>query len=791
MSDITSKATESPEIEDLTASDDEDVSNLTKSSPQSVRGSSSSQSPVSKRSESLEIVETFSGPKGLTEDQVVEDLSNMRKSPTAGAHAGNAHDPVVVDSEDDHDSEKESDEDMSDISEDSSDSEEDSAHIIISDSESDSDAEQSSEENENDEKKVRKLSDNTGIAVSHLRTRLDRESEANSSLAAALYSEISDDELMVGDDILDDSEDNDSEDNDSVEYNDSVESVMGDAGVSYQVSVAESGSDEESTADLSSDDDSDTGVVNLSAVSKYEIMEKALASENEKEKESSSSGMNPLPVKPNWNSSIFARPSTESPAPQSTPVEGMSGNEARTSFGREPSPSDAAMVKEGKAVASAIESTSNVEVPERIIPNPSAVPQWHVEVSNDVSRPQQNSFVHSMGEKTGKADFFQAREENKEKLEAKIETMMGKLPSQAPGPASVARPKWVPQSIQTPPLRSAFGSVVAESHSLNEARRENIQQQPQHFQHQQSLQVQHAALQQQVQHHQQLHAAHHAAQHAAIRAHHYRQLEQQAARQRQQDAQQLQRRAQQQRAIEHLVNAQKQQRNFAGNAETPRFFQPVNVTPSPMAVTQHETVDPRSLSQHAIRDSNPFSTSTPRSSNYPMRNMTSTATSAASKDAEKAPEKGPARSSVPISNLVNSDDEDDDDDDDYDDMPGLEPIYSRSEPEQSNKRKADDISDLSDEEVAVEKSKKINVPLCDTTRSADVPTSEETTSSSNSSASSLASPVVTNEPVVHRAKRFKIAAEKVGYAALGGVLGGAAVGAGLFAALVMTAPDFV
>lgn len=277
---------------------------------------------------------------------------------------------------------------------------------------------------------------------------------------------------------------------------------------------------------------------------------------------------------------------------------------------------------------------------------------------------------------------------------------------------------------------------------------------------------------------------------AQRRAQHFQALQnaqiEQQARRHQQQAQQ------QQRAVEQMMNTQ--QRHFNNNHEVPRInntLTPIQnpIVARPRAAIQHDTVDPRSLSQHHIQQPNPFSrANVSEFYDHEMYRPFSQHEIDAlhemdfgvSKSVRISPEKALARTSVPISNLVNGDD--------YP-MPGLEKIPSKPVPQQNHKRKADAISDLCVEEVAVEESR---APLPDATKSTEAPLNVTSGESTSVSAQPSTAPSATpDEPVVHRVKRLKRVAEKVGYAALGGVLGGAAVGAGLFAALVITAPEFL
>jgi len=112
-------------------------------------------------------------------------------------------------------------------------------------------------------------------------------------------------------------------------------------------------------------------------------------------------------------------------------------------------------------------------------------------------------------------------------------------------------------------------------------------------------------------------------------------------------------------------------------------------------------------------------------------------------------------------------------------------INTASTTTKSLKRKADDISDITEEELRIwaQSSTTSNE---DVKGSADISKSE--LASVPTSMAGVVSPVVdVAAPAPRPTKRLKKLLENVGYAALGGV----AVGAGLFSVLVATAPDFL
>lgn len=404
-------------------SEEEDMSEITGSPPnEGVIDNTSSESPASRRSLSVEIVGSSSGPKGLTEDQAELDILRMKKASLSDF--GNAANPLVVDSDDDQDTDDEIEveeldademeldaelgvavkleleEESSDRSDNHSDREDSVQHDMpvraIVTPESAAEAEGSSEVIVEE---VRRLSDNKGIKISNVRSTQSidlwaLEAEDTSESDSDNESEDEDDvmpKLAVtvarrgGVINLEDSE-SESELSEDSEDNDSVDSVDGEVGVSYEASEPDSEAVglEESDLDTSSDEDSVLGFMAdfNKAASKYEIMKRALPLENEKD---AAANIVSLPVMASWSGGISYVPNVD--------VIG------KASFAREPSPSDAAMVKED-----IVTPAFGYPFDAAITVNPSQVDR---DLAPVVPRPAQ-----SMDE-TGKAEFFEAREGNR------------------------------------------------------------------------------------------------------------------------------------------------------------------------------------------------------------------------------------------------------------------------------------------------------------------------------------------------------------------------------------------
>ncbi|KAE9377802.1 hypothetical protein N431DRAFT_500562 [Stipitochalara longipes BDJ] len=113
-------------------------------------------------------------------------------------------------------------------------------------------------------------------------------------------------------------------------------------------------------------------------------------------------------------------------------------------------------------------------------------------------------------------------------------------------------------------------------------------------------------------------------------------------------------------------------------------------------------------------------------------------------------------------------------------------INTASTTTQSLKRKADDISDVTDAELRIW-AQSSTASSDDLTGSTDVAKSEEQASISNPMTGVVPTVQDAPTPAPRPTKKLKKLLENVGYAALGGV----AVGAGLFSVLVATAPDFL
>lgn len=423
----TGKTYEYPESSDWgNCSEEEYTSEISCSSPyESVVDNTFSESPASKRSDSVEIVGSSSAPKSFAKDQAEQDM--LRTIQMYQPVLGNSSNPLVVDSDDSQDiddeieveeidaaefnavdkvsvtmeevdalieescalMESEIEADLKAISSDSSDSPSDSEDSVQHPSPSVSEAEEMSDVGLEE---VRRLSDNRGIKISNLR----------STRPIALWD-------------FDDDDDSESE-NEAVEVaiagcrsnnpityqlanfisgeypedNDSVSSVNGEVGTS-QASELELEAVEESEVDTSSDDDS---ALNYTAVSnkaelKYEVVKKALPSNSEKEVDTRHSMSLPVPV--SWNNGAYV------PNPDTAAYSG-----------REPSPSDAAMVKEDMAVTAAagaavgrptVQAEESTVEPLQVHRN---FPSW---IGSAVTQ--------SVDPKQGKAEFFRAREQNR------------------------------------------------------------------------------------------------------------------------------------------------------------------------------------------------------------------------------------------------------------------------------------------------------------------------------------------------------------------------------------------
>jgi len=109
-----------------------------------------------------------------------------------------------------------------------------------------------------------------------------------------------------------------------------------------------------------------------------------------------------------WQSDVF---NVERISPASGKT-AYGGSKEKAPIGREPSPSDAAMVKEGNTPLASIGRMPSEPKPM----SATTVPGFSVVKS---LIPEQHDFAKSMGEKTGKVDFFKAREENRARLVAK------------------------------------------------------------------------------------------------------------------------------------------------------------------------------------------------------------------------------------------------------------------------------------------------------------------------------------------------------------------------------------
>lgn len=737
----TIQAPESSDIEDeVNDTDDEDMSDFAVSSNDDVHEDISTDSPVSKRSTSVEIVGEFSGPKGLSEVQALEDMMNMKKSPKT---AGNAEDPVVIESDDDQQTDEEMDEEISDNSGEHSDSDDDSDIVISSqpfpvplfhselelESESESEAEaEASPEVVLEE--VRRLSDNQGIEISDVRTK-DNHSALSSDSSPVnfkklpkkhLWAEASEAEDVSGDsDFSDDFSDceiskaptkatngpgrsliesdvesepvDDSEDSDSSSDDDSVESVMGDTVMAYQASEPESKAAEEFEVEPSFDEDSEMDVTASSEkISKYEIMKKALAPENEQE----ASPSNPTPTLPTlpwiapWHTDEPAGSFNQEKSPPQPTTSGETAEKA--SLGREPSPSDAAMVKEDTAPVATGMATAST--PAHGQPNPVPLPA----VKNWLPYSESLDFAQSMGEKTGKPAFFQARMENRASVAARAEVAgdAKRIPDQTFMSSSVPGPSWAcPSSIMPPasylsslpdqiqPQKRTYESALLHTQELRQRSQEMQQRAHEQQQHQHVLQAQ----------------------------------------------------EQMRRAQEHNRRAQEHNREVAHfrmreNAQRLRgnmlYSEGVSTTPAPDMIN--------------ATSSNVSKIGTSPKSVASFHNFT----------------------------LVNRPESH---------APSQSPVESR-------KRKADAISELSGSEGIS--------AIKDDTNEADIQvvqvvpsvSGETTSTSTQSTPVPLSTP---EESAVRAPKRMKRFAEAVGYAALGG----AAVGAGLFSVLVATAPDFL
>ena len=359
---------------------------------------------------------------------------------------------------------------------------------------------------------------------------------------------------------------------------------------------------------------------------------------------------------------------------------------------RQPSPSDAAMAKS--------QTINPVQI--------------HHLPGNQFS----NFMTHTLGEKSGKKDFFEAREINRARVNDE-ESRHTEYNFTGDG---MTRPKFNQLGHPYNPRPSAPGPIQntgpqqiqylqRQQFLAQQISRENAFVQPRNFQ-------QHMAFTQQVM---------------------------------------QQRMAQAQVQAQHAQHAQKMMtEQNASKLGGPLASMPLPSTFATQMFAKQPSVEPEVQSPT-------LSLRAPS----PELDMTSAAKFNESKAAIAAVQ--PGRSAVRINDIV-------------------EPLATESDTK-SLKRKADDISDVLEEEVRVWASKDSSVSAAEVIISSDVEAPSENTSQQQVSGSveSVPSTSVDSAPVEPAHKRIKKFAEVVGYTALGGLAGGVA----LFSALVATAPDFL
>lgn len=384
---------------------------------------------------------------------------------------------------------------------------------------------------------------------------------------------------------------------------------------------------------------------------------------------------------------------------------------------RQPSPSDAAMAKSmnqnfgNPPLVDDMNSTQTI--------NP-------VQIHNLPGHKWNQFIAQTLGEKSGKHDFFQAREINRARVNDDENrhteyNFMGE---------GIARTKFnllghpynprppVPAPIQNTGPQQTHYFQRMQPFAQQQIPPANAFNQPRTFQQQ-------IALKQQA-------------------------MEQQMAQARAQAQQQMaQAQIQAQRAAQHLMveqNIFKQGSPFA-------------------SVPQHSA--PTSLGQQpSVEAKAQVSTSVPRAPS-PVLDMTSAARFNQSKQslaAEKPAQSG--RSAVSINDIV-------------------EPLTVEPT-SKSLKRKADDISDVLEEEVRVWASKdsSISTPEVDVSSDVEMSPSEPIQAESSPAAEAISPPKLVETALAEPAhKKLRKFAEVVGYAALGGVA--------IFSTLVATAPDFL
>jgi hypothetical protein len=366
---------------------------------------------------------------------------------------------------------------------------------------------------------------------------------------------------------------------------------------------------------------------------------------------------------------------------------------------RQPSPSDAAMAKS--------QTINPVQI--------------HHLPGNQFS----NYMANTLGEKSGKKDFFEAREINR----ARVNDEGSRNTGYNFTGEGIARPKFNQLGHPYNPRQSAPGPMQNTGH-----------QQVQYLQRQQLQRQQLLA--------QQMSRENTFAQ--------PRNFQQQMA-----FTQQVmqQRMAQAQAQAQHAQNTQKRM----AEQNTSKLSGPSASMPIPSTFASQMFATPaKQPSVEPEVQSPALSLRAPS----PELDMTSAAKFNESKAAIAAMQ--PGRSAVRINDIV-------------------EPLATEPDAK-SLKRKADDISDVLEEEVRVWASKDSSVSAAEVVISSDVEAPTENTSQQQVSGSvqALPSASVDPSPVEPAHKKIKRFAEVVGLTALGGLAGGVA----LFSALVATAPNF-